>query len=58
MKNFVQATCPAFGRSTEVETYGGINVAREPELKDRVKDIAEGVTLSAARPSTTTRTSG
>ena len=38
MKNFVQATCTACGRSHEVETYGGINVARDPELKDRVKD--------------------
>ena len=38
MRNSLQATCSSCGRTHEVEAYGGINVAQEPELKDRVKD--------------------
>ena len=38
MKSKVRATCPGCGETTEITAYSGINVAEEPQLKDKVKD--------------------
>ena len=38
MTSTIQAACSACGRTHPVPVYGGINVAQDPALKDRVKD--------------------